>query len=141
MVFIFLGWNFLLHLPFLIFALSYSYYSWSRSKRDYFSSKTEFVWLIVYPFVLLIHGAFAGLICKSCFNVHCSFSLSLSLSFSLLLLSDPLYHPSPSLSVLLDYTFDFVIIILTVGGFAISSTLLHIYKFEDLKVRMVSKHG
>ena len=79
MVFIFLGWNFLLHLPFLIFALSYSYYSWSRSKRDYFSSKTEFVWLIVYPFVLLIHGAFAGLICKSCFNVHCSFSLSLFL--------------------------------------------------------------
>ena len=64
MVFIFLGWNFLLHLPFLITALAYSYYAWSKEKREYFSARTEYVWLILYPFVLLIHGTLAGLICK-----------------------------------------------------------------------------
>lgn len=94
MVFIFLGWNFLLHLPFLITALAYSYYAWSKEKREYFSARTEYVWLILYPFVLLIHGTLAGLIY---------------------------------------YTFDYVTIILAIGAFAVLSTSLQIYKFDDMK--------
>jgi hypothetical protein len=62
MVFIFFGFHFVCHLPLLCVVLVWSYIAWSHNKREVWSPATEYLWLIAFPVLFLLHGVFAGLI-------------------------------------------------------------------------------
>lgn len=62
MVFIFFGFHFALHLPLLITVLSVCYLSWSKYRKEFWSARTEYVWLIIFPIILLLYSVTAGII-------------------------------------------------------------------------------
>ena len=64
MVFIFFGFHFALHLPLLITVLSVCYLSWSKYRKEFWSARTEYVWLIIFPIILLLYSVTAGIICE-----------------------------------------------------------------------------
>lgn len=64
MVFIFFGFNFAIHLPLLIAILLLQGKCSSRGWGVVWSRNTEYLWLILYPILVLIHSVLAGVICE-----------------------------------------------------------------------------
>ncbi len=64
MVFIFFGFNFILHLPLLAAVLVLTHFSSLRKRGLNWSRTIEYLWLIFYPVLILVYSILAGGICK-----------------------------------------------------------------------------
>ena len=67
MIFIFLGFSFLLHMPLLFSNLIWSKVASKYSNRWLPPPKPEleYYWLIIYPGIVFAHSILAGVICES----------------------------------------------------------------------------